>query len=256
VLFRSSIRAADGEPAWHRLLNQLPSVRAQFDEGHATRPFVYTPRVAFRSAVVCASRWALLPSAVGVVDPLLSTGFPLALLGLSRLLEVLENTAQGPDRDHGLATYAQATVDELDATERLIGALYATMHDPALFKRLTLLYFAAASYSETVRRLGKPERASGFLLHQHPQFGPKLRACCAAAAAAPTGGGRDRLFEWIDRAIEPFDAAGLGDRGRRDWYPVKADDVLEGAPKLGATIAEVHALLERCGIAAPAGRIS
>ena len=39
--------------------------------------------------------WALLPSAAGVIDPLLSTGFPLTLLGIQRLLKVLE----GPEWD-------------------------------------------------------------------------------------------------------------------------------------------------------------
>ena len=247
----AALRPAAGAAAWRRLLDQLPAIRAQFESANATRPFVHHPRLAFRSATVCGSRWALLPSAVGVIDPLLSTGFPLTLLGLERLLDVLETTAPGPDRDHGLALYAQVILDELDVTEQLVGALYAVMHDPLLFKRLTLLYFAAANYSEAVRRLGHPERAPGFLLHRHPQFGPTLRACAAAAATAPEGSARERLIEWIDRAIEPFDTAGLRDRRRRDWYPVRAEDLLEGAPKLGTTTADVHTLLERCGIVAP-----
>ena len=42
------------------------------------------------------------------------------------------------------------------------------MDDFELFKRLSLLYFAAASYSETARRLGRPELAPGFLLAGAP----------------------------------------------------------------------------------------
>lgn len=243
-----AIRASDGEAAWQRLLRHLPSIGRQFEGARAVHPFVYSPQLAFRSATVCGPRWALLPSAAGVVDPLLSTGFPLTLLGVLRLLEVLETTAPGTDRDRRLASYARATQDEQDATERLVGALYATMDDPALFTRLTLLYFAAASYSEAVRRLGTPERAPGFLLHGHPQFGPDLRACCDAALTKPAGLERERLFERIARTIEPFDTAGLGDHTRRNWYPVKAEDILEGAPKLGATRADVQSLLERCGL--------
>ena len=144
-------------------------------------PFVHAPRLAFRSREVCGRRWALLPSAAGVIDPLLSTGFPLTLLGITRLLDVLENTAEGPEREAGLRAYAQVTHDELDATERLVAALYANMTDPPLFKRLTLLYFAAASYAETAWRLGRRELAPGFLLHAHPRFGPELRACSELA---------------------------------------------------------------------------
>ena len=103
------------------------------------------------SGVVCGQRWAMLPSAAGVIDPLLSTGFPLTLLGVGRLVDLLQRTWEGPGRQTALDEYAQQTQRELDATERLVTALYATMNDFDLFKRLTRLYFAAASFSETAR---------------------------------------------------------------------------------------------------------
>jgi FADH2 O2-dependent halogenase len=243
----AAVRAEDGAPAWDRLLATLPSVRDQFRGARARLPFVHAPRLAFRSREVCGRRWALLPSAAGVIDPLLSTGFPLTLLGITRLLDVLEHTAEGPERDAGLHDYAQITQAELDATEQLVAALYATMADPALFKRLTLLYFAAASYAESARRLGRPELAPGFLLHAHPRFGPELRACAETARHTPSGTARDALFNRIDRAIEPFDVAGLLDRSRRNWYPILAEDLLANASKLEASMEEVDRLLERCG---------
>ena len=123
------------------------------------------------------------------------------------------------------------------------------MEDFERFKRLALLYFAAASYSETVRRLGRYEAAHGFLLCDDPIFGPELRACAATARAALTDGDRDALFARIDRAVRPFDVAGLGDRRRRDWYPVRADDLRAAAPLLGASPGEIDALLDRCGFA-------
>ena len=207
----AALRAEDGAPAWDRLLATLPSVREQFRGARARLPFVHAPRLAFRSREVCGRRWALLPSAAGVIDPLLSTGFPLTLLGITRLLDVLEHTAEGPERDAGLRAYAQVTQDELDATEQLVAALYATMADPALFKRLTLLYFAAASYAETARRLGRPELAPGFLLHAHPRFGPELRACAGLARHTPNGdrqGCAVRPDRSGDRAVRCGRAAG------------------------------------------------
>ncbi len=243
----ATLGASEGAPAWDRLLQSLPSVQEQFQSARATLPFVYTPRVAFRCREVAGERWALLPSAAGVIDPLLSTGFPLTLLGIARLLDVLEHTAPGAERQAALAAYAHTTQVELDVTEQLVGALYACMADPALFKRLSLLYFAAASYSETVRRLGRPHLAPGFLLNAHPHFGAELRACAALAAEAPIGAARSALFDRIDRAIEPFDTAGLLDRTRRDWYPVVADDLVASAPKLEASQEDVRRLLQRCG---------
>jgi FADH2 O2-dependent halogenase len=87
-------------------------------------------------------------------------------------------------------------------------------------------------------------------LHAHPRFGPELRAGAAAALDISRGTARARtaLFERIDRAIEPFDTAGLLDRTRRDWYPVLASDLIANAAKLEASTEEVERLLERCGL--------
>jgi len=244
------IGAADGAAAWDRLLAGLPSVREQFQSARTVHPWIHSPRLAFRTARVCGPGWALLPSAAGVIDPLLSTGFPLALLGIGRLLDVLERTAPGKkrqERENALRAYERITLAELDATEQFVAALYASMDDAALFKRLTLLYFAAASFSEAARRLKRPELAPGFLLHAHPAFGPELHALCAMALAKPHVRARDELIKMIDAAIEPFDVAGLCDRSSRDWYPARAEDLVQNASKLRATAGEVDALLERSG---------
>ena len=245
----ADLGAADGKAAWDRLLTELPAVKAQFEPARAVLPFFYAPRVSFRSARVTGPSWALLPSAAGVIDPLLSTGFALTLFGIARLLDLLERTVPGADRAAALRDYERATLDELDTTERLVAALYSTMHDPRLFKRLTLLYFAAASFGEAARRLGRSELAPGFLLSAHPTFGPEMRACTLAALARPHGAPRRELEERIDRAIEPFDTIGLLDRRRRDWYPVIAEDLIASAPKLQATGDEILAFLERSGMA-------
>jgi len=238
-----SVRLQADRSSWDSLLETLPSVREQFADARAVAPWVHSPQLAFRTARVAGPNWALLPSAAGVIDPLLSTGLPLTLLGVQRLLTILES---GPS-ETGLREYERVTLAELDATEMLVAALYSTMGDVLLFKRLTLLYFAAASFSEAARRLNRPELAPGFLLHAHPAFGPELHTLCAMALATPTGRARDELMKMIDAAIEPFDIAGLRDRSRRDWHPALAGDLTAGAPKLQATPAEIEQLLERSG---------
>jgi FADH2 O2-dependent halogenase len=74
-----------------------------------------------------------------------------------------------------------------------------------------------------------------------------LHAAAMIALNRPQGRARDALIEEIDRAIEPFDIAGLLDRSRRDWYPVLADDLMRSAGKLGAGEGDVQRLLARCG---------
>ena len=92
----STLDLAKPEAAWNELLARLPSVRNQFQRARALIPFVHVPRLAFRARQISGRRWAMLPSAAGVIDPLLSTGFPLTLLGITRLLDVLETTSAGP----------------------------------------------------------------------------------------------------------------------------------------------------------------
>ena len=233
------IAAADGAPAWDRLLATLPSVREQFRNARAVHPFVHAPRIAYRSAVVHGDGWAMLPSAAGVIDPLLSTGFPLTLLGIMRLARHPGTTRRHANDSRPSSTSMRASRSR-SSTRRSSSSPRSTRswHDPQIFKRLSLLYFAAASFSEAARRLGKPELAPGFLLCRHAAFAREMSAIALAAGSAD-GRGRDGLLARIDRAIEPFDVAGLRDRTRRDWYPVRADDLLAARARLDASDAEI-----------------
>ncbi len=232
-----------GEPAWQNLLRELPSLAKAFARARPVAPFVWQPRVAFQSAAVSGRNWALLPSAAGVVDPLLSTGFPLALLGVQRLGRLLKTRGE-PGFPAGLDEYSRLTTLEFETTARLVGALYGSMDRFERFKDLSLLYFAAAGFSEAARRLGKASLADAFLLCRHPVFGPQLRQLCEPAGGDPGHRVRD--------AIEPFDVAGLTDRSRDPWYPCLRSDMVRNAPKLGAGGEEIEAMLDRCGFPRPA----
>lgn len=241
----SRLAFADGASAWDRLLSLIPALQEQFAHAKPERPFTHIPRLSFRSATIVGKRWALLPSAAGFVDPLLSTGFPLTLLGVARLAEIIAN---GRNPDH-LRYYAAQTDAELVATSRLIGALYANMADFPIFVALSLLYFAAASFSETARRLGKPHLVKSFLLHDDPRFGPATTELLDRATRPRTTAESAALQDDILRAIQPFNVAGLGNPERRNWYPVDAADLLRSAHKLGVSRGDVLQLLERCGFA-------
>ena len=241
----------DGARAWERLLSLYPTVAEQFARARPVRPFVHSELLPFRSGAAAGLTWALLPSAAAFVDPLLSTGIPLALLGIQRLAEALEKHWNRPSFERALGGYAASTLSDADAAALLIAALYATFSDFELFAALCLLYFAAASFTEAAHRIGRAELAGSFLSRDHPVFGPALRSCCEEALASRGGRGakleRRRLIEKIYRAIEPLDVAGLGSRGRRNWHPVEAGPLLQTAHKLGATEQEIQGMLERSG---------
>lgn len=244
----NELRFAEGEAAWKGLLEKLPSVREQFASANATAPFVHAKRLSFLSGDVAGPNWALLPSAAGFIDPLLSTGFPLTLLGIERLAKILETKWGRPDFAEELFHYSMQTTVELASTERLIAALYATMHDVEIFSALTLLYFAAASFTESVRRLGKPGLAGNtFLLGEHFSFASRFRYCVHLALQRPTGPRRDHLLQQIQQAIEPVNIAGLGDATRRNWYPALADDLYASTARLQSSHVEIEAMLRCCG---------
>ncbi len=171
---------SEGEPAWQRLLDRLPGLQSHFKQASTCQPFRHMPAVSFRSSTMAGRRWAMLPSAAGFVDPLLSTGFALTLTGIERLAQIIHEHRDSTDLAARLQDYAQETDSDLLAASRLIGALYATMSDFSFFTAVSLLYFAAVSFAETAHRLGKPELAPGFLLHRHPLFGPASRTLIGA----------------------------------------------------------------------------
>jgi FADH2 O2-dependent halogenase len=238
----------EGEPAWHHLLERLPSVAEIFRDARATIPFIHSPRLSFQSETVTGKCWALLPSAAGFIDPLLSTGFPLTLLGVQRMGEILKLGWKDSGFQKRLNDYATQTTLELETAARLVGALYANMNRFEVFKELSLLYFIAASYSETVRRLGKPELANGFLLCGHPVFSKQFVKICEAAKGNLSADETKIFSKNIRAAIEPLDVAGLTDDSRHPWYPARTADLLRNAGKVGASEAEMQAMLARCGL--------
>jgi tetracycline 7-halogenase / FADH2 O2-dependent halogenase len=241
------LELGEGADAWRILLSRLPAVAAQFSDARTQRDFEHTHKLGFRSAVCSGERWALLPSAAGFVDPLLSSGFALNLLGVTRLAAAIKHDWNTPRFAQSLRRYEQETLAELIATEDLVGALYVTMGDFPLFASIARLYFAAASFSETVHRLQRPQLAEGYLLHDHPEFGPRLRAICKQVQGKLDASARENVMRQVDIAIEPIDVAGLGDHGRRNWYPAEAADLLAAVRKLGVPRDALEQLLRKTG---------
>ena len=158
----------------------------------------------------------------------------------------------------GLVDYERQTQAELDATEQLVAALYASMADFEVFKRLTLLYFAAASYTEAVRRLGHPERAPGFLLHADP---PVRAGAAALRRVGPHDARRVRGSPRRARSASSRTSIGPSSRSTPPACAIAAgatgircspSDLVAGAPKLGATAREIGLLLARSGFAGEA----
>jgi FADH2 O2-dependent halogenase len=239
------------------MLERLPTVRRQFAGARPTLPFVHRTCLPFRSGRAAGENWALLPSAAAFVDPLLSTGFPLTLLGVLRLTEAIETDWGRTPFAQRLQAYEDVTLAEADRTALLVSALFASLGDFPVFAELTKLYFAAASFTEAASRLSREAALPSFLRASDPLFGPALVDCCrtlldGAASGELAFDERMILLSKIRRAIEPLDIAGLADPTRRNWHPVLAEDLRAGADKLGVEQSQIEDFLHRFGFFAPA----
>ena len=237
---------AQGQTGWNRVLQRFPTLGRQFAGAEAAVPFVHMPQVGFRSATVAGPNWALLPSAAGFVDPLLSTGFTLTLLGVKRLAQLI-GEGWGDASSIGRDDYALRTTRELLVVERLVAALYASMHDFDSFALLSLLYFAPVSFAEIAHRLGRPELASSFLLCDEPRFGATVEQLLKEALTLLRSGGlpaqQPCTVQGVRRAIEPFDVIGLSNGARRNWHPSRDADLLDAADKFGIDRGEMKRFL-------------
>ncbi|HEX7860705.1 MAG TPA: tryptophan 7-halogenase [Verrucomicrobiae bacterium] len=222
------------EEKWSELITRIPLLAWQFKGSEPVTPFFSANRLSFIRSEFVGPGWALLPSAAGFVDPLLSTGFALTLLGITRLAGAVSGSIVE------LKSFGQQTRIELDAAADLVGALYAKMDSFDEFALLALLYFAAMSYTETVWRLGKNDRAAGFLLSSEPEVSRKRAAICADARA-----GRRITQERIADAISAYDIAGLCDWKRDHWYPVNLNDLVQNREKVGASEVELNELFRK-----------
>ena len=239
------LRLADGERAWRRVLERFPSIGEHFGHAKIIQPFIHAPSLSFRSSEIVGERWAMLPSAVGFIDPLLSSGFPLALMGIQRLARALRD---GPPDSGALTCYGRQTLADLAVVEELVSALFARMNDFGTFTALTMLYFAAASFAESARRLGRGELAPGFLLREHDGFHGGLLEICSLAR---NGHSSEDLVTRIERLVEPFNVIGLFQPQRRNWYPVDFADLYRTSAKLNASSADIDAFLAKAGLLHP-----
>ena len=250
------LKLAEGERAWHRLLERFPTVHAQFAGARPTRRFDWMPRLGYRAAAAAGPRWAMLPSAAAFVDPLFSTGFPLTLLGIERLASLLESGAffddgvrssasSGPPSGApaSLDAYSATTLAEADHTARFVAGCYAGFPRFDDFVQYSMFYFAAASYAEMARRVAPGKAAAGFLRAGDAQFASALRSWSPAVSGREPG----VLADGVRRAVEAVNIAGLCEAGKRNWYGADAAAAIAGAPKLGVPPATVAAALAALG---------
>jgi FADH2 O2-dependent halogenase len=231
--FADEIGLSEGAPAWDRFLQRFPTIGEQFASAEALYPLRRLERLTYRAAQAAGDGWAMLPSAAAFVDPLFSNGMPLTLLGIERMGRILEE-AWGTDAlTERLQEYGRITLEEADGTARLIAGCYAAFQSFPLFAAYSMFYFAAASYSEMARRLGKSSRVTRYLARNIAPFREAMDELEERLQREGSRLDAVRFADEVARRIAPLNIAGLCDPAKRNWYGVDLNDLIVHADRLG-----------------------
>jgi FADH2 O2-dependent halogenase len=249
----------DPAAAWSALLRSYPTLERQFRDARPVRPVAGLRHLPRRSSRVAGGRWAMLPHAVGFLDPIYSTGIAWSLQGVEKLAGALsEWDPRAPGEaallDRTLARYGAGVAREADQLRRLIDGAWLAMDDFDLLVHHSFLYFAVVSFLESRLRLtgaGVEMTNEGFLGAGDAQLEALFERArerleeIAGATDAGAAEAREAYGRWVREAIAPWNVAGLADPSADNLYPVDLDLLVERAELLGMDERSVRAALPR-----------
>lgn len=204
---------------WDQWLSRFPSLAQQFSESEVIEPIRRTGRLQRCASRIAGANWAMLPSAAGFVDPLYSAGNAHTLSGVERIMDILATSKGADQRARRLMAYDQAVRREFDMLDQMIHGGFLTFDRFELFGVYSMLYFAAAHFSEHQRRSGTYEMSDGFLnAGDEKFFGIVRRGYDSLSRIIKTGSGADAFATDLARAITPYNLVGLCDPAKRNMY--------------------------------------
>jgi FADH2 O2-dependent halogenase len=206
-----------GSEVWSDTLSEFPSLKESFETAslHTPDELVTTGRMQRLASRIAGPNWAMLPSAAGFVDPLHSTGIAHSMVGIERLLSILQKHWGRESLPGELDSYATIVDSELRMIDLLVAACYASLGQFQKFVACTMLYFAAISTWEATRRRNGPACDSAFLLADDAEF---IRRCETLRSQVDCVESADQFTELVRRTIEPWNAVGLLDPAARNMY--------------------------------------
>jgi FADH2 O2-dependent halogenase len=196
----------------------------------------------------------MMPHAYAFVDPLFSTGIAWGLRAVERLalaFEAEKSATRMPTLET-LDRYDAALGAEADQIDLMVAGAYEAMAHFDLFAAQAMLYFATVSFAEVTQRMSSDESVAwrGFLGVGDPVLEPlpresleRLRRMTHRAGDIGTAAERHGFVDWLARAIEPRNIAGLADVRRRNLYPVDLDALVERHALVGMSREQVVAAL-------------
>lgn len=219
---------SDSLPAdqiWNKVLGRYPSLVSSLQ---TCRPILDPPairktgRLQFLHAEAAGPDWAMLPSAVGFIDPLHSTGIAHTLWGIRRLLLAIEacSAAQTFSLDawqNHWPSISNQTVDEFVWLDQLIASAYRTRQDFSAFVTAILFYFTAVVQFEQRRA---NQTATAFI-EADEQALRELGTQAMEFLSEPIQIDDPRIEAWnnlIEAGCRPFNQVGLFNPNSKNMY--------------------------------------
>lgn len=210
-------RSISPEAEWAAIMRQLPSVAEQFSEAVPTVPWRQTGRIQRRLQQAAGPNWVMLPTAAAFLDPFFSTGNSFTLVGIDRLLDMLERSWQRPDWADQMRSYDRQLQQEAEMLDLIVGGCFRTFGDFERMTAMSMFYFIAATWSESEHRAGRAQRGAAFLCADQPDIRNAL-----VQAITDLDNQSLSTHEFITRihdSLAPFNRVGLCDLARKNMYP-------------------------------------
>lgn len=150
------------EKWWQNRLRKYPLLEAQFSEAQVVAPeggLQKIDRLQYMRPVAAGARWAMLPSSVGFIDPLHSSGIAHAMASIEQLTHCFKGKGHLP-AVQGLREYSERVTTELRWIDVLVEACYRSLHDFRVFQLVCMWYFLCVVHYERVRPLPGSSRGA------------------------------------------------------------------------------------------------
>lgn len=202
---------------WSAIMRRLPAVAEQFSEAEPTVPWRQTGRIQRRISLSAGPNWVMLPTAAAFLDPFYSTGNAFTLVGIDRLMGMLERSWKRAGWNDQMRAYDRILQQEAEILDLIVGGCFLGFRDFARTAAMTMFYFVAATWSESEHRAGSAPQGSPFLGADQPELRSALtRAVSEINDPSVT---TDEFVSRVHASLAPFNRAGLCDLTRMNMYP-------------------------------------
>lgn len=215
------------EDEWRALLERYPSIGDQFAGAELTElcgPLRRTPRLQRLARRAVGPAWAMLPLTAYSLDALHSSGNAHTLVGIERLVRILQRRLPIDERYTALREHDRILHEEIELADEIVAGCYAAFPHFELLSSFAMFYFAGATVSETNRRRGRHRPEHAFLLAHDEAFRGAVRQAATELGDLTSRPelSRQAIEEYqslVARLIAPYNIAGLCDPARRNMYP-------------------------------------